>query len=169
MDFEIRHKHQLDAQAFWNDVFFSEEYNRRLYKEYLGFPTFEVLSHQTLPDGKVERKTLLEPRADAPAVVRKLVGNRVQYREEGVFNPTSGRWKYTVTPNVLADKVNIYGEIWVEPAAHGSVERVCRGTVDVKVFGVGRTVEKFIVDTTKRDYDRAAQFTNTYISALPES
>lgn len=73
------------------------------------------------------------------------------------------RWRYTVTPSKLAEKVAISGDLWVESRGEKSIERVCTGSVAVKMFGVGSMVEKFITEQTRGNYDRVAAFTDQYI------
>jgi hypothetical protein len=161
--FTIRHTFDVDVDTFWNEVFFDADFNRKLYLEALGFKTYDVVEEKKDPDGTVHRKVRQTPRSDAPAVVKKLVGDEISYVEEGRFDPTKKRWSYTITPSKLPDKIKIGGEFWVEPKGEGKIERLCTVDLSVKIFGVGGAVESFIEKQTKDSYDKAALFTRKFI------
>lgn len=162
--FAVRHTFEgVDVDTFWKEVFFDDDFNRRLYLEELGFRDYELVEKRSEPNGVVTRKIRQTPKSDAPAVVKKLVGDSISYLEEGRFDPEKKRWRYTITPSKLADKIEIGGELWVEPKGAESVERICTVDLKVKIFGVGRAVEGFIEKQTKDSYDEAARFTQRYI------
>jgi len=161
--FTIRHTFDTDLDTYWSKVFFDDEYNRRLYLEGLKFHSFEVIEKTGEPGKDFTRKIRTEPNADAPAVVRKLIGDSLAYVESGRFDPKARRWSYTVTTSKLAEKIKINGDFWAEARGDKKVERFCTVNVDVSIFGVGRVVEGFIEKTTRESYDRAAVFTNTFI------
>lgn len=162
--FTVRHTFEgVDVDTFWEKIFFDQEFNRRLYLDELKFETYEVVEQQSEPNGVVTRRVRQTPRSDAPAVVKKLVGDSVSYIEEGRFDPQTKRWRYSITPSKMADKIRIGGEFWVEPKGENAVERVCTVDLEVKVFGVGKTVEGFIEKQTKDSYEKAASFTQRYI------
>lgn len=160
----IRHTFDTDEASYWDRVFFDPEFNRRLYLDALKFKGFEVLS-QTGGPGEARTRTMrTEPSSDAPAVVKKLIGDSISYREEGSFDPASGVWTYRITTSKLADKVRISGRFWVEPVAGAKkVERVCECEIEVKIALVGGAVESFIEKTTRESYESAARFTNEFI------
>ncbi|MBX3269235.1 MAG: DUF2505 domain-containing protein [Sandaracinaceae bacterium] len=162
MQFTVRHVFHTDLDTYWNEIFFSPEYNRRLYSEALGFKGFEVVELTGEPGGVRTRTMRTEPAAEAPAVVKKLIGDTLTYTEKGTFDPSTGVWTYDIKTSKLSDKVTIAGRLWAEPVAAG-VERVAEIGVDVRVFGVGGAIEKFIEKTTRDSYVKASQFTNDYI------
>ena len=86
MKFTVRHTFNTDVETYWNKLFFDPEYNERLYKHALGFNVFELIELTGEPGGKRTRKLLTEPKSDAPAVVRKLIGDSLQYTETGSFD-----------------------------------------------------------------------------------
>lgn len=162
ISFEVRHKFDVDADTFWDKVFFDEEYNRRLYIEALGFRSFEVEKLDRRDDGTVTRRIRLVPQEDAPGPIKKILGGEFAYIEEGSFDPQKKLWTYRIQPSTMADKVDTHGQFWVEPTA-GGVERVCTVNLSVKVFGVGKLAEGFIEKQTRKNYDLAAAFTNQYL------
>ena len=162
--FTVRHTFDVDVDTFWKDIFFNSDFNRRLYLEHLGFKTYDVIEEKQQSDGTVERKVRQTPKTDAPAVVKKLVGDEVSYLEAGRFDPAKKRWAYTITPSKLSDKIEIGGEFWAEPKGDGKIERICTVDLEVKIFGVGKAVEGFIEKQTKDSYDKAATFTRAFIA-----
>ncbi len=163
MKFTIRHTWNVTEEDYWPKIFFNDDYNLRLYKEGLQFPGYEVLEAKEHPDGSRTRKLRIEPKADAPTVVKKLIGDSLQYTEEGRWDPKTRRWSYAVTLSKLADKITIKGEFWVEKRGDKQIERICDVDVNVRIFGVGGVVESFIEKTTRESYEKTGKFTTAYI------
>ncbi len=161
MLFTIRNTFHTDPESYWNRMFFDPEYNDRLY-EALGFTSFEVLELTGEPGGPRTRRMRTEPAAEAPAVVRKLIGDSLTYTESGSFDPVEALWVYEIKTNKLHDKIHIGGRLWVEPTANG-IERIAEVDVRVKVFGVGGAIERFVEKTTRESYVKTAAFTNAFI------
>lgn len=162
--FTVRHTFRgVDVDTFWEKVFFNDEFNATLYKRELEFIDYEILEQKTDEKGVVTRRAKQTPKPEGPAVVKKLVGDSVSYVEEGRFDPASKRWRYTITPSKMADKIKIGGEFWVEARGEDSVERICTVDLEVKVFGVGKAVESFIEKQTKESYEKAARYTQRFI------
>lgn len=164
MKFTVRNTFETDVDTYWDRIFFDPEYNRRLYLEALGFKGFELLELTGEPGEKRTRKIRTEPAADAPAVVRKLIGESLTYTESGSFDPSTGVWTYQIVTNKLSDKVSIGGRLWAEPKGEKRCERIAEVEVVVKVFGVGGAIEKFIEKTTRDSYVKASAFTNRFIA-----
>jgi len=161
VQFEIRHVFGTDPESFWNRVFFEREFMRRAYTEVLGFRGFEILELTGEPGGVRTRTMRTEPASEPPAVIQKLAGGPISYTETGRFDPATGRYTYRMTTSA-SDKVDIGGVIRCLPHPDG-LERVLEGYVNVKIFGVGKAVERFIEKTNRDSYDRSASFTNEYI------
>lgn len=162
MQFTVRHVFHTDRETYWNQIFFSPEYNARLYSEALGFKGFETVELTGEPGGVRTRIMRTEPAAEAPAVVRKLIGDSLTYTETGRFDPATGIWTYEIVTSKLSEKVSIHGRLHAEPVKDG-IERVAEINIEVRVFGVGGAVEKFIEKTTRDSYVKASKFTNDYI------
>ncbi len=164
--FTVRHIYPISEADFWPKVFWNDDYNTRLYKEALQFKRFEKVDEKDLGGGVKTRSLILEPKPEAPPVVMKLVGGSLSYNETGRFDPATKKWKYSIKLDKLADKVAIDGEFWVEPRGDDKVERLCKVTIDVKIFGVGGVVESFVEKKTRDDYEKAAKFTVDYIKNM---
>lgn len=163
MKFTIRHTLETDKKTYWDRVFFDPDFNRRLYRDALGFGAFEVLSETGAPGEARTRRMRTEPKSEAPAVVKKLLGDGISYIEDGRWDPETGVWTYQITTSRLSDKMRIGGRFWVEPRGEKKIERLCECDVEVKIALVGGAVEGFIEKTTRESYDAAARFTNQFI------
>ncbi len=159
----VRHHIRSDSETFWK-VFFSVDYMDKMFLEGLGFTKFEQQQFETRADGTLHRRILVEPRLHMPAIVRKVVGDAVQYIEEGDF--VDEHWKWWIIPSRLADRVQIRGDFWVEPRPDGSIDRCMDCEIDVRIFGVGGVIEKFIKSAVEDNYVKSADFTNLYIERM---
>jgi hypothetical protein len=161
--FTVRNTFNTSPDSYWNKMFFDEEYNRRLYMEGLSFKGFEMLELGGEPGGKRTRKMRTEPKSDAPAVVKKLIGDSLTYTESGTFDPATKVWTYTIVTSKLPDKIRIGGRLWAEPRGD-KMERIAEIEIEVKIPVVGGTVEKFVEKTTRESYEKATKFTNDFIA-----
>ena len=164
MTFTVRDIFDTSVDRYWGSIFFDPEYNARLYREGLGFAGFELIELTGEPGGRRTRTMRTEPSAEAPAVVRKLIGDSLSYTETGEWDPETRVWTYRIVPSRLPEKVYIGGRLWAEPEGEGRCARVAEVEVRVKVLGVGGTIEKFIERTTRESYVKATRFTNAYIA-----
>lgn len=57
----------------------------------------------------------------------------------------------------LPERVHIEGEVRVEPIDSRSCLRILDGVVEVRVPGIGRLIERVVVDRTVEAYGRAAE------------
>jgi hypothetical protein len=162
-DVRIEHIYDCSEDTFWDKVFFDDEYNRRLFLDALQFPKREVVKRE---DGETEvRQTIeLTPKlGPMPAPLKKLVGEGLGYREEGVYDKKARRYTVRIYPNKLADKLTITGEMSSEPAGDGKMKRIYKGTVVAKIFGVGGLLEKTVIADIEKSYSESARFTNQYL------
>ncbi|MCS6899828.1 MAG: DUF2505 domain-containing protein [Myxococcales bacterium] len=158
-----RHTFHTDLDTYWSKIFFSTEYNEKLFREVLKF-NYELLELTGEPGGPRRRRVRIEPKTEAPAVVKKLIGDSIGYVEEGSFDPTTKKWSYQITTSKMADKISISGLFWAEPRGEKKIERICEVDLHVKVPLVGGEIEKFIAKTTGDSYEKAWKFTNDYIA-----
>lgn len=163
--FTCRNTFHTDVDTFWEKVFFDEEYNRGLYLTGLGFKSFDPLELTELPDGGKRRRFRTEPKSEAPAVIKKLVGDSLAYEETGTFDPKTRIWSYTVATSKMADKIKIGGRYWLEPKGDKKLERICEVEITVSIPLVGGTVEGFIEGTTRDSYEKATAYTNTFLAS----
>jgi hypothetical protein len=162
--YTIRHTFKIDADTFWNKLFFDPAYNDALFAQHLRFPTYRVLELEHKPDGSVHRRVECAPPTEIPAVAKKVVGDSTSYVEDGRFDPKTQRFTVQVTPKIGADKIKTQVTLWVEARGPKQIERLVEVDNTVKVFGVGKVLEAFIEKQTRATYDTAAAFTADWIA-----
>lgn len=159
----VRHEIDTDEATFWSKVFFDEGFNKQLFEKELKFPGWKVLDAKD-DDAKTTRRVQVDPPvADLPGPMKKAVGDRFAYTEDGTFDKKTKRYTFKIIPSALADKTKMSGEIWVEPIGDKKVRRMCKISVEVKVFMIGGMIEERILNDVKKAYDDGAAFTNRFI------
>jgi Protein of unknown function (DUF2505) len=159
----IQHEFDCSEDTLWQLSFFDEDFNRRLYLETLRFPVWKVLE-QKVTDATLTRRVEIHPLVEnLPAPVKKLMGDRFAYVEEGTLDRIAKRYKFRVTPSTMADKTRIAGELFMESLGEKKVRRIVEFSVEVKVFVVGSVVEQKTIEDTKASYDKSAAFTRAYL------
>lgn len=128
----------------------------------------QLISRQ-LDGSRLQRVVCVGPQREIPAPVAKVLGaERIEYTEhiDYSFGSFAGRW-HTVS-SVMPDKVQSFGSFsFAAQGAH--VLRVVEGEINVKVFGLGKIIERFIVADVEKSYAQAAAYTNTYLAAQHDS
>jgi hypothetical protein len=164
--YTIKHTIETDIDTFWNKVIFEPEFNRKLFVEFLGFTTYNLLEDRTDPDGVRHRRVDAVPKIELPAAARKVLGDNIGFVEVGRYDPAVKRYYVQVLPKAGGDKIKTTTEIWAEPLGNPGdkrIERIVSVDNSVKIFGIGTLVEGFIEQQTRDSYARAAEYTNRYI------
>ncbi len=165
-DVTLRHEIDTDEDTYWARCVFDADFNQKLYIDALKFPVWRLLD-TTDDASKIWRRVQVDPPVgNMPGPVKKLLGDRLSYVEEGTFDKKTKRYSFKVTPSTLADKTTVVGELWVEPLGPPGAKRIARLTkvsVHVKVFVVGGMIEDRILEDLKNSYDAGTVFTNRYI------
>ena len=94
----------------------------------------------------------------------KVVGDGVKYREEGVFDKTTRRYRMDVVPNKLSDKLSVKCEMVLEAGSNGTCKRIFTCRVEAKIFAVGSILEKRLLEDMEKSQNVTADFTNRYIA-----
>jgi len=163
-DTRIEHIYNCSEDTFWNQIFFDQEYNRRLFKEALEFPVYEQTEFKET-DSEVRRSIKVVPKlGPMPGPLKAVIGEGIGYVENGVLDKKTRRYTIDITPNKLADKVTIKGKMFTEPKGDGKCNRVFECTVTAKIFGVGGMLEKRVLSDMQESYAKGAKFTNEYIA-----
>lgn len=159
----LKHEINTDEDTFWSKIVFNEEFNKKLYEGVLKFPGWKLLDMKE-DDAKISRKVNVDPpTGDLPGPLRKVIGDRLSYLEEGTFDKKTKRYAFKVTPSTLGDKTKVSGELWAEKIDDKKIRRMCRISVEVKVFMVGSMVEERIMKDLRSSYDNSTTATNDYI------
>jgi len=160
-DVHMDHEFRCDEATFWDQVFFDDAYNEELYKVALRFPKFEKLSLED-KGTTIVRRVKASPPQDAPGPIKSLVGGEFWYTEEATFDKATKRLRFKTIPSKMAEKMTIEGTIRTQ-ASGDKIRRIADVTVSVKIFGLGGTVEGFIVKGLKESFERGAKFTNEWL------
>jgi hypothetical protein len=159
--FAIEHRFEgVDADAY-AALFFDEEFSAALGRELrLGR---ELLALDR--DGaRIVRRVRCEPNQDPDQPEGKALGaSRASFVEEIEYDTRAHRGTWRTIPNIFGDRLRTSGTLEVT-AAGGGVTRIVRGEVDVRLFGLGRLVEKRLIAEIEKSYARAAAFTTSWLS-----
>lgn len=159
----LRHEIDTDEDTFWSKIVFDEAFNKKMYETGLKFPGWKLLESKE-DDAKITRRVQVDPpTGDLPGPVKKVIGDKLAYTEEGTFDKKSKRYTFKVTPSTLADKTKVNGEMWTEKLGDKKIRRCCRISVEVKVFMVGSMVEDRIMQDLRSSYDNSTSYTNQFI------
>ena len=93
-----------------------------------------------------------------------MVSEGVGYEERGQLDKAASRYKVEVVPNKLADKISVKVEMFTVPDGDNRCRRKARAEANVKIFGVGGTIEKRLLSDLERSYAKSAEFTNKFIA-----
>jgi hypothetical protein len=162
-DVTLRHEFDCDEETYWSLTTFDPAFNERLYRDVLKFPGYELLSQVDDDDAKTLRVRIDPPLGNMPAAVKKAVGDRFSYVEEGRFDKKTRRYTFKIVPSAMRDKARTFGELYCEKLGDKRLVRVAHVTVEVKVFMVGGLVEEKILGDVRHSYEAAAQFTREYL------
>jgi len=159
----IEHDFDCDEATFWKLTFLDEEFNRRLYFETLKFPVWKIVD-QKITDDFIERKVEVQPLIEhLPSTIKKVMGDRFAYVEEGKLDRKANRYRFRVIPTSMADKTHISGEMRSESLGEKRVRRIVEFSVEVKVMMIGKLIEQKTIDDTKASYDKSAVFVAQYL------
>ena len=161
----IVHELECDEDTFFRECVFGTEFNRTLYLDTLKFPAYQVLEDVDGAERRTRKVRIDPPVGGLPGPIKKVLGDRFGYVEEGTFDKKTKRYSFKVTPTTLAEKTKTVGDVWCEPLGDKRVKRLARILVEVKVFAIGGMIEDKILQDLRASYDAAAKFTNEYLHA----
>lgn len=161
-DVTLRHEIDTDEDTYWAKIVLDEGFNKTMYEGELGIKW--SLLEQKEDDAKTTRRVQVEPPVgNLPGPLKKVIGDKLAYVEEGTFDKKTKRYAFKVTPSTMAEKTKIGGELWVETLGEKKIARVVKMHVEVKVMLIGGLVEERILTDLRASYDKGTTFTNDYI------
>ncbi len=159
----IQHDFDCTEATFWQVSFFDEEFSRRLYFDTLRFPSWRV-ADQKVTDETLERKIVVQPLVEnMPGAIKKVLGDRFSYTEEGRLDRKQNRYRFRITPSTMPDKTHISGEMYTERLDEKRIRRIVEFSVDVKVMMIGKLIEQKTIEDTRASYDKMAVFLRSYL------
>lgn len=160
----VRCSHRLAcvADEFWR-VFFDPDYNRRLFREILFYPAYEVLEqHET--DLEIRRKVAAEPHVVIPGPLRKLVAGGLRYVEDGTFDKRERTWHWTLASGSFAARVHYAGTIEARPAVNGSCERLAEATITARAPAFTGLFERIARDRFHEVMEASARYVEQWLA-----
>ena len=156
----------ISAERYIHELYFSEEFAQAMYMKGLGFTRCDHLDMTKADDGRIHRKLRLCPAMNAPKPVQKVLGDTQQYDEVGTYDPALQTWSYEVIPATMASKVKTIGKMAVQSVADNKCTVVFEVTFDVKIFGVGKVIERFMASQFDDSLEKQKHFMDNWIAAL---
>ncbi len=146
-----------DIEGFWK-LFFDREFNQKLYKDGLGFKSFEIVD---VSDSGRRFKGV--PTMKVPGPVAKLLGDSFGYEENGTLDKAANIYRWKMTPNTMVDKLFTTGSVKVEPAGEGKVKRTSEAQIEAKIFGVGGLLEGTAEGEMRTSFEKEAVYMAKWI------
>jgi hypothetical protein len=156
----IENVFRVRPEDFWTKLFFDDEYNRGLYRE-LRFESYEVLSLERSPEGRIRRVLRATPPLNGPDLLRRRLQGHIFYTEEGTYDPASASCQFVNRTSVAAGTTHIAGTISVEPHAEG-LKHIVDLDVNVSALGLGGVIERAIERNTRESYLLTTAYTNAF-------
>ena len=162
MRLRIDNEYRCSFETFWNQMFFDDEYNRRLFLDGLHYKAFEQIELTDRGD-TVLRRLRGTPASDLPATVQKIIGADLSYVEELVWDKQTKKARFKNTPATMASKLRIEGTLWAEASGEGRCRRLVDLDLEAKFFGVGGMIENVAGKIFKENFEAAAVWTNRWL------
>lgn len=162
MKFRIEHEfHRIDLPEY-EKLYFDEPFNIALCEEVNLDRELLSLEHH---GDELEREVKVAPRGrQIPKPIAKFLGGaRIEYVEKLRYTFGAGQGTWQSVSSLMTEKIDSRGTFQFE-AVPGGVKRVVEGEIKVKVFGIGGTIEQYIVEDVKKSYEDAAAFTRKWLA-----
>lgn len=160
---EYRQRFSVSAETYWKELCLSLEYQERMFIEALGCVSMKVVENEGSYETGVRRRLRFEKRIDAPAAIRKIVGECVSLEEVSEFNAQEKRWSYRMLPAVIGERVEIRGTVRLDETQAG-IEQLAVNSVSCRILGIGGIIEHFVAKATVEGNADKAAFTQRYIA-----
>jgi len=121
----------------------------------------EILSRREEGE-KVTLKLKYTMDVPMPGPVKKVLGELNTFEVELILYTGTNQGTLEITPARMADKIKAGGRIFFEQQGGQWVQNVV-GDVTVKMFGVGKLVEKYIVGSFQKSFDLECKLRNAYL------
>jgi hypothetical protein len=159
----VEHDFECSEKAFW-DVFLDNDYNRAMFLGHLGFNRWEIVRFDQ-SEQAISRTVEVEPKVGPlPGPIKKVIGEKIGYREEGRLDLTKNRYELKVIPGLMAEKISVTGVQYTVALGEHRCRRVFDATITVKIFGVGSLIERQIAADMRKGYAVGAAYTEMHIA-----
>jgi hypothetical protein len=141
-------------------IYHSEDFNREVATA--ANITRTLLEHKVLPDGKESRRIRVVPNVTLPAALKSVLKDgSLSYEELTVFDPQTRSATYAIESQ-LGEKLQVVGNAHFHEE-QGGVRLHFEGEANVKMFGVGGLVERYVVGEVRERYATVERLLQKFI------
>lgn len=116
--------------------------------------------------GKIHFKMRYELDLPMPAPIKKALGGGISsVVAELILDTETNTGTLEITPSVFADKIKAGGRVYFEKRGDKWIQHM-EGDVTVKIFAVGKMVEKFFVEKFESSFGHESRLRNDYIRSM---
>ena len=159
---DVTQRYRIGAETYWRELCLNLDYQERLYQGALNCFNMQVLELDGTYESGQKRRLRFQKRIDAPAAIRKLVGDTVTLDEVSQWDARARTWSFQMVQAALSDRLDIGGVIRLEEHADG-VTQLSQNIVTCRIFGIGGIVEHFVSKQSQEASADKAAFTRKYI------
>ncbi len=157
MKFRIEHTFEGPPEKVW-ELIWDREFEKEL-KEALNLEELKIIEELDEGDTILIRRKVT-PKISIPAAIKKIAGDKISYIEENRIKKGTFSFTWEIKLNTLQDRVKTGGVFYVEPYGENGAKRVVEGEIKVNIFGLGRSIEKLVVNNLKENFDKATKLMN---------
>lgn len=162
MEFTLEHRFAIDRETYINEVYFNKGLGKEM-DQALGLGTKELIEESDT-DEIFKRVNLVRPQKDLPRAARKVMGDKgLGYFETTIHHKGQHRLEWKMKTEMMPDRVFGGGEVLLLEDGEGTIRRVS-GEIHCKMFGVGKMIEKTVIENIRESYDKAAACTHAWIA-----
>ena len=160
MKLHIENNFNISAQRLV-ELLLDKEFEDGLW-DAVGFTNVEILELKQ-EEGRRFRKAKVTPSTDLPGFLKKVVGGATGYYEvtDWDIKARVNRWNTYLSERMPG--VNISGTFIVHEAGEGKCRRVAEGEVNVRLPLIGKKIEEFLINETKKSYVKINAYTEKWI------
>jgi len=100
-----------------------------------------------------------------PGPVKKVMGDLNSFLVDLILDTKNNKGSMEFTPAKMAGKIKAGGRIYFEPRGDKWIQTI-DGDISVSIFGVGKLIEKFFVDSFQRSFAEESRLRNEYINQV---
>ena len=146
-------------------VYFSQAFNQAVIPA-ANLRISNLVEEKILDGGREYRKVRYAPRVNLPGPIRKFAGGDeieqlIDYCEITVLNRPA-RTATLEIESVAGDTIQVSGNVRFQEQGDG-VRMKFEGEAKVKIFGIGKVIERFIVSEVTKRYALVERFLQTYL------
>ena len=157
----ISYTYEIPTERYWKDLYFNQQFTEQLYVQGLSCVHFQVLAEGSFPD--YSRTIQSQPKLTIPKTLQKILGSSLSYTEKGHLLLTDNEYRFEIIPSTLANKISISGVHRIRSLGPTETESTITIDFNVHMFGIGKIVEKFILQSTIDNQQKAAAFMKQWL------